>query len=190
MNRTAFLIFILAVIFLGLFSVYIFRNGHYPVALAHGEWISARRFNREHAVYGKVFEEYARANRLVISTSDAFRREVGRNGFDRLIEATLIKRAIQDLPGRAAEETIRKLVCDGRASPANAKLREIIGGVSEKEFEKVLLQPRAEREFLKNYLEDQGEDFEVWLLEAKRRARVAIFKDPYEWDGERVVLVP
>jgi hypothetical protein len=188
MKKSTFLLFILSIIFVALLSFYIFRNGHYPVALVHGEWISARQFNREHTVYGQVFEEYARTNRLVVSTSDAFIREVGRNGFNRLIEATLIQRSIQGLPGRAAEKEIKRQVRADQKNPNNAQLRETIGNIDEKEFVKVLLQPRAEREFLKNYLAEQGKDFDEWLLEARRRARVAIFKDPYEWDGEKVIL--
>jgi uncharacterized membrane protein affecting hemolysin expression len=188
MKKDTTIIISLAIVFITLFFIYIFRGGHNPIALVHGNWISNRQFSREYQVYAKLYQEFGKANKIILTNDKAFQLQVGRDGLDRLVESVLIKKAIDDLSSREIDNELKELIKTQMESDNVKLFQSLIGNISEKDFNRAILSPMAERELLKNYFESQSQSFDNWLSSTKKSARVVIFSDEYDWDGEKIVI--
>jgi len=191
MKRGTLLNIVLLIVFIVLLFTYIARSGRYPIALVHGDWITSRSFRHDYNIYNYYYQKATQINRLTIADNNSFQKQIGREGFNRIIENTLIDRALKDLNDPATNQAVKDKINKDLNNADVVKLENILQGVSKKDFIRIILEPEAKKEALSAYLlhQEQGsEPIDNWLSKTKRAARIIIFSDTYDWDGEKVIL--
>lgn len=180
---------LLGILFLFLLVAYIARGGYYPVALAHGDWISAREYWVDYDASLTYFKESGTIGRLSQSFDSEFRKEVARASLERLIEQALVKRGLNEILGQktadrlVAAEIAAENLDDETLAEASSKLY----GISGTQFVDLVAIPQARQDVLIAELAKSGKDFESWEKEIKTSARVSVFFSLFKWDGDSVV---
>ena len=159
------------------------KTGMYPVAIVNGKIILARELK---GISAAAYNFYARASETYggrkLEEADTYKlsAEIGRAALDKLVEHELISGELRRrLPKTYAASVERKLELSKRLNLQAAASG--IYGLKMDDFVGSVLEPQAAQEVLSDDLKSHGGDFNVWLQEAKKQAKVIIFSASYKW---------
>lgn len=151
--------------------------GYWPAIVVDGVWILFRdvKINMVLALsyYSNVADAYdtVRGNGETVIDNDALRAGV----HSELIERTLIHEKLHEEIG---DEVLRGMVEDRIGDVRGDILTEDIEslyGVGQKIIEAHVFVPQAERDIMRGRMFLRGENFEEWLSQTRKTARVTVF---------------
>lgn len=177
---------------IGLSGYRIAKDGFYPVIFVNFNAISESviekntnlaysYFHNLSALYGSdsskldLPESYLELRRAVLDSAVS----------DELILLELRKlvslEEIEIVANRKIDATLKenKIVVEGVQN---------LYGLTLENFRNDVLMPQAYREILEGRMRLNGQDFDSWLAEARKKSKVIVLLPDFEWNGEKVVL--
>ena len=188
MNKKRIVILISSVIVIVIVIIIVAQS--YPIAFVNWQLISFQTFKKDSATaiyyYQKTLETYNKNDLAVIHSSEV-KREIERAVLDKLIENILIhqelrKRLKNNELERMAENKIEEII---KGKDIEKKVK-ILYGLSLDEFKERILKPQARQEILASRLLLENKNFDEWLKDVKKQAKVDILLPGFEWNGEGV----
>lgn len=172
----------------GIFAIgiAIIGAGYYPVVIEGNHFITEATFARQY--WAASFYYNALRETVLADIKDAQVLQPGdikKAVLEQLIENSLVAREARRELGGDLGELIRKKIAtygdDAKIKDAAKKLYDL----NYADFKNEILIPQAERDVLAAQFFLHGKDFEDWLKEAKKSARVRVFLNGLRWeDGE------
>ena len=180
----------LVILFVGLGAYYLVHFGYYPVAAVNRSLITANRFETEYAVAYHYYERALSNSVDADPRSRDFKKELRRAVMENLIEQTLIREDLvvrigKDLPTIVDGKIFNAQKRDLKTAEETAK---VLYGLTLAEFESLVLVPQAQKEILQGRLFLEKQDYETWLREAKKNAKVFIVTPEFYWQDLSVKL--
>ena len=188
MNKKRIVILISSVIVIVIVIIIVAQS--YPIAFVNWQLISFQTFKKDSATaiyyYQKTLETYNKNDLAVIHSSEV-KQEIERAVLDKLIENILIhqelrKRLKNNELERMAENKIEEII---KGKDIEKKVK-ILYGLSLDEFKERILKPQARQEILASRLLLENKNFDEWLKDVKKQAKVDILLPGFEWNGEGV----
>lgn len=183
------LVVIISIVAFGLLAL--IAVGIYPVAIIGTTPIFARTWQKaENAAKSFEFAQARARGAKAVDFSLAENRELllemKRGTLTFLIEDAIIIQkgegvidGLGTLSRELALEALRSI--DDLGSAARA-----VYGLSTDELRDLVLLPQARKDVLKEALSERNQDFDTWLRDAKKRARVRLMFVPFKWNGEEI----
>lgn len=183
MSLQKFFTTFLVILFVGLGAYYLIHFGYYPVAVANGSIITANKFETEYAVAYHYYSNALADSKETDPRSLGFKKELRRAVMENLIEQALIaqdlaQRVGKDLPGIVANKILSVQKTDQQTIEKTAKA---LYGLNLADFKSLVLAPQAQKEILQGRLFLEKQDYEKWLQEAKKNAKVFIITPEFYW---------
>jgi len=187
-NKKRIVILISSVIVIVIVIIIVAQS--YPIAFVNWQLISFQTFKKDSATaiyyYQKTLETYNKNDLAVIHSSEV-KQEIERAVLDKLIENILIhqelrKRLKNNELERMAENKIEEII---KGKDIEKKVK-ILYGLSLDEFKERILKPQARQEILASRLLLENKNFDEWLKDVKKQAKVDILLPGFEWNGEGV----
>lgn len=180
----------LAILFVGLGAYYVVHFGYYPVAVVDRSLVTANRFETEYAV---AYHYYLRALANSEDTDPRgrdFKIELRRAVLEDLIDQVLISRDLivrvgKELPEIVENKIVAAQKADLKTIEETAKL---LYGLSLADFKALVLEPQAKKEILQGRLFLEKKEYDSWLREAKKNAKVFIITPEFYWQDSSVKL--
>lgn len=181
-------------ILVGIICVIIFLiiTQSYPPALVNWQPISVASFSEDFKTaiyyYQKAVEVYNKSDTAVMNSAE-IKEEIKRAILDKSIENILI---LKELKKHLSEDELEQMVKDKISGILEgkdiAKQVKTLYDLSLDEFRERILEPEAKMEILEARLLLENKNFNDWLREAKKQAKVVILLPGFEWNGEKVVI--
>ncbi len=186
----AFVIFF-ALLACGVITYVVAHNNLYPIAIVNLRFITAHTMEKDFRAANRYFYNvlltYGQKTDPNVLEQETSQKEIRRAALEKLIIDILIYKEAQHRIGNTlntlTDEMIRKNIDLATISQAAEKLY----GLTIEEFKSEILDSEARREILQNTMSTQKEDYNAWLKNAKRQAKVIILLPGFKWDGEKVV---
>lgn len=166
--------------------------GWYPVAVVDGAPILHRTWQKSRSAvtgFTNAQRHSVGMQPLDFSSSEnsSILREIERDTLTFLIEDLIIQKEGRELH-RAFEALSRERAAEAlkRGGEDLSRAAEFVYGLSLQEFRELILYPQARIETAHEFLQESGLDFEAWLANAKKSAKVRLMFVPYSWDGEAI----
>ncbi|MDO8466529.1 MAG: SurA N-terminal domain-containing protein [bacterium] len=180
----------LLILFVGLGAYYMVHFGYYPVAIVNSSLVTANRFETEYAVAYHYYLRALGSNKDSDPRSRGFKRELRRAVLEDLVDQSLIKndlvfRVGKDLPEIVENKIMTAQKIDLKTIEETAKM---LYGLSLADFKSLVLVPQAQKEILQGRLFLEKKDYEKWLQEAKKNAKVFIVTPEFYWQDMGVKL--
>lgn len=180
----------LLILFVGLGGYYLVHYGYYPIALVNSQIITANRFEIEYAV---AYNYYVRALSDAKDTDPKardFKRELRRAVLDNLIEQALVQQDLNVRVGKDLNQIVQgKILNSQKLDPKTLEeTARVVYGLDLSDFQSLVLVPQAEKEILQGRLFLEKKDYEQWLQEAKKTAKVFIVTPEFYWQDASVKL--
>ncbi len=164
----------------------------YPIALVNLHFITLNSFEKDYIAaanyYRNLLETYNK-DQTPILDSPEIQQEISRAVLERSVESILIH---QELKKQLKAGELQKMVDDRIQEVLKGKDLEkkvkTLYGLSMDGFKERILKPEAEREIITGRLFLQNKNFDDWLKDAKKQARVVILLSNLRWDGSGVVM--
>ncbi|MEK7640560.1 MAG: SurA N-terminal domain-containing protein [Patescibacteria group bacterium] len=180
----------LLILFVGLGAYYLVHYGYYPVALVNSQIITANHFEVEYAV---AYNYYVRA---LSSSGDTdprtreFKKELRRAVLDNLVEQALVQQDLNVRVGKELNQIVQgKILNSQKLDPKTLEeTARVVYGLDLSEFESLVLVPQAQKEILQGRLFLEKQDYEQWLRDAKKNAKVFIVTPEFYWQDLTVKL--
>jgi len=162
--------------------------GWYPVALVNGHAVTARAMDENsHAAnyyYQRLLDAAAAGGPAVASTTPvAFAADT----LDLLVENELVREGAEREVGNDIKAAVADKVGRYRNDPKLEEAVRALYGLSADDFQRLVLEPQAERDILSGKLFISGTKLSDWLTEERKAAHVSVFAAGFRWDGEHVV---
>ncbi len=176
----------LLILFVGLGAYYLVHYGYYPVAVVNSQIITANRFEIEYAV---AYNYYVRALSVSNDTDPRtreFKKELRRAVLDNLLEQALVRQDLSSRVGKDLNKIVQgKILNSQKIDPKTLEeTARVIYGLDLSEFESLVLVPQAQKEILQGRLFLEKKEYDQWLQEAKKNAKVFIITPEFYWqDG-------
>lgn len=166
-------------------------TGFYPIALVNRKPIWQRTWKDAEEVVKRSLNAQDRSSAkkpddFSSSLSMTVLLEIQRNTLLSLIEDELLKQEgdrIMDGFSAASREKVQRALSRAPGAHEGALL---LYGLAKSDFETLVLFPQARRETLYEYLTLRGKDFDEWMREEKKSARVRLMFVPFEWEEGEV----
>ncbi|MBI2640596.1 MAG: hypothetical protein HYW91_01760 [Candidatus Sungbacteria bacterium] len=175
-----------------LFGLFILASaGFYPVAIVGTTPIFAKTWQKaeDAAKNFEIAQARARGAEPVdfsLAENRELLLEVKLGTLTFLIEDAIIRQkgeeAVDGLGTLSRERVIEAL----RESSDPEGAARAVYGLSFNDFRGLVLMPQARRDVLKEALIEKNQDFDIWLLEAKKEASVRLMFVPFKWSGEEI----
>lgn len=190
MNRKKLTILISSAIFAVIVIIISFKL--YPIVFVGWQPIVYADFNKNYnsAVfyYEKALSTYDKNNADVIDFAE-IRNEIKRAGLEASIEDILISNELKEIfSSSELKSQIDKNVVIAVKGKDIKKQTEALYSMSVGEFTDYFLKPQARREILEARLRLENGNFEEWLKNAEKRAKVMIFLPGFEWKDGTVII--
>lgn len=175
-----------------LFVLSIVATGNYPIASVNGTWILYKTWHQaENSAKSFAMVQAVEHNLKPVNFSDTANAEVLKSvrgdTLTFLIEDRILmeegRKTLPDFDVESQASVAAALQAGGADITMAAKLAY---GLNLDDFETLVLLPQARRDIITKTLQDRGQDFDAWLSNIKKTARVKLFLIPFRWDGEFV----
>lgn len=183
------LVVIISIMAFGLLAL--IAVGIYPVAIVGTMPIFARTWQKaENAA--KSFElataraRGAKAVDFSLAENRELLLEMKRGTLTFLIEDAIIRQKgeeVTDGLGILSRELALEAL---RSSGDLGSAARAVYGLSVDDLRDLVLLPQARKDVLKEALIEKGQNFDTWLLDAKKRASVRLIFVPFKWNGEEI----
>lgn len=184
MNK--FYIFLIILIIFGGGLIFIFRAGWHPVALVNSQLIWDWALEKEHAsalvYYGNAVQTYEdidpakKQEQLELIQGD-LRRAV----LDKIIEKIIISNGARQLIGDNKDLLVKNKIEKYLENTKLTAAAKELFNLDPNDFRNIVLVPQAEKELVEEQLISEGRDFDNWLLQQKKQARVYLFTKEFSW---------
>ena len=175
----------------GITAYALIAKGVYPAVIVNSDLITAATVEKD---YGAAFRYYYSAlltydkNRVKALDDKAARQEIKRAVLDRLIEDSLIYKEARNRFGGTLDAVTANTVSKN-AGVANLKeAAEKLYGLTLEEFQDRILGTQARKELLEGRMFADKENFDGWLEDQKKNAKVFILTPGFAWDGKSVII--
>jgi hypothetical protein len=189
MSRQKLYITFVVLVGTGTTVLYLMSFGLYPVAMVQGHLISAGKFRNE---YRAALSYHDKAVQMYGGILDPNKKlspqDIELSTMDQIIEDAIIRDGADKEVGPDLNRLAGKKTAQYENDDELAKGAADIYGLSKKGFSEYVLVPQAVREILTDRLSGKGEDFNDWLVMAKKSAHVTIFSTRFKWNGEEVAM--
>ncbi len=180
----------LLILFVGLGAYYLVHYGYYPVAVVNSQIITANRFEIEYAV---AYNYYVRALSVSKDTDPRtreFKKELRRAVLDNLLEQALVRQDLSSRVGKELNQIVQgKILNSQKLDPKTLEeTARVIYGLDLSEFESLVLVPQAQKEILQGRLFLEKKEYDQWLQDAKKNAKVFIVTPEFYWQDLTVKL--
>jgi len=178
----------LAIIFGSLGFYYIVKAGFYPIVIVGNDWVFAGEFN---ATYAAAYYYYARSTdpKEVDVRSAEFRSDLRRAVLQEIIEKALVRSGLNSRIGDEAKALVsEKIGGQNLDSQKMKEAAELLYGMTDADFLRLVLVPRAEREVLEARLRLENKKFDAWLSESAKSAKVFIVTPEFYWENGNVKI--
>ena len=175
----AVIVFALGAIIVGL--------GYYPVITEGNHFISRASFDKNYATASFYYYNVLRKTYLAETKEEDVLKplDIEKTVLEQLVENSIIEREARLELGKDLQDLIQKKIA---TYGDDAKFRDVakkLYGLSYDDFKNELLVPQAKKDALAAQFFLQGKNFEDWLSEAKKSAKVRVFLNGLRWqDGE------
>ena len=188
MSLQRFFTVFLVILFVGLGSYYLVHFGYYPLAVVDRSLITANRFETEYAV---AYYYYLRALANSEDTdprSREFKKELRRAVLEDLVDQALINRDLTTRVGKELPEIVENKIISAQRADLKTieETAKMLYGLSLADFKSLVLVPQAQKEILQGRLFLEKQDYEAWLREAKKNAKVFIVTPEFYWEDSSV----
>ncbi len=180
----------LLILFVGLGAYYLVHYGYYPVALVNSQMITANRFEVEYAVAYNYYVRALSASKDTDPRTREFKKELRRAVLDNLVEQALVRQDLNQRIGRELDQIVQgKILNSQKLDPQTIEeTARVVYGLDLSEFESLVLVPQARKEILQGRLFLEKKNYEEWLREAKKNAKVFIVTPEFYWEESTVKL--
>ena len=187
MRRQHFVLSFLVLIFAGLLTYYSARFGYYPTLIVNGQWIFASRVAQEARASYTYYIRLAETQKMTLNPA-AVANELQRATLERFVEKTLVSEELKSrLGGRVAAAVNRKIDAAVVRPAELSSAAKTLYGLDSETFRRLMLEPQAEIDVLREELAANGLNYDEWLAQQKAAASVQILFTPYRWNGEKMV---
>lgn len=190
MSKRKILILILLIFVAGI--GFLILNQSYPVALVNWQPVSAKSFNNDFGTaifyYRKAAETYNK-NDVTAIESPQVKAEIERAVLDKSVENILILNELEKrLKNSELDQMVQNKINEVFNGQDIAKQVATIYNLSLDAFKEQVLTPEARTEILQARLALENKNFDDWLINVKKQAKVIILLPGFGWNGEGVIV--
>lgn len=179
----------LAIIFAGLAAYYLIHFGYYPVAMVNSDLISAKTLNEEFAAALRYYSAALKGKDRINIESREFRREIRRATLSDLIDKSLIYKEAKNRVGNDLDNLVNNKIDQQLVNRKNVEdAAKLLYGLNLADFRELVLIPQARKEILEGRLFLEKKDFDSWLSEAEKNAKVFIITPEFYWNSGTLKL--
>jgi len=176
---------------LGLGAAYLIRLGFYPIAIVDGQMISAKIFEEAAGSARHYFNQVANTY-LKKEDRDripAIREEIRRATLDKLIENTLVYKALTDSADIDVNAVVENRLNGLKTQkPDFEKAVSTLYGLTVSRFTELVLVPQAQQEILEERVKDEAADFSDWIKAVRKKSKVYVLARGLYWNGTEVLM--
>ena len=173
----------LLMILVPLTGVYVIRLGWYPVALVGSSVISARQLNETLESVRHYYQQAKVPPQYIPASETALRKDV----LDKLIENAIVYRVLRARIGDNFGDLVEGRIDAARLrDPDFAQSVATLYGTTVERFKELVLIPQAQAEILRADVSHEQQNYEGFIRQLRRDARVVVLMNGFRWDGERV----
>lgn len=188
MNYKTSIIIFFIIVGLGLGALTLIRSGLYPVTIVNFHIISAKTLEKD---YNAAFRYFYNALSTYGSGPDVLKqessqKEIRRAALNKLITDYLVYDEVKKRLGSDLDGITEKIISQNVNSAKLEQAVKEIYGLSIDDFKNQVLVAQAHREILEGRMFTNKENFDDWLKNASKEARVIILVPGFYWDGEKV----
>lgn len=179
----------LGILFIGLGAYYLVHFGYYPVAVVNKSIITSNKLDTEYIVAYGYYSRALAKNKETDTSALQFKRDLRRAVFADLVEKSLIDQELSQRVGKDIDDIVTSKIenAQGQNNKTLEETAKLVYGLSLADFKELVLIPKAQKEILEGRLFLEKQDFDKWLLGAKKTAKVFIITPEFYWkDGEVV----
>ncbi len=165
-------------------------NGFFPAAYADGEFISIRAQEAQLAAATSYYDVIIKQAPPQGNTPKSVKEilpEIRRGVTEKLIENSIIRRQflkkINDSQ-KLVDAKVNDPALDKEEAKKNIKA---LYGMEVPAFKQMVLVPQARKELLAAKVAEEKLNFDEWLKEQKKKAKVIVFLKGLKWNGTEVV---
>jgi hypothetical protein len=188
MTRYKLYFIFVAIMAVGLFTLFFVSRGYYPIALVGNTFVSARTLSEEYQSASLYYQNMVKTyGDLFAGQKAPTPKEIEASTMEQLIENILIHEgAVRTIGAELhglVDAKIGKYANDAGLRAAGA----VLYGLDGDGFVSSILTPQAERDVLASRFLLEGKNIDEWLAAEKKSARVIFFSPQFAWDGEGVI---
>ena len=188
MKKKHFFAIFLVIIGFGIGLYFVFNQGYFPVAIVEGKFITQRTLDKGYAASVQYYKTTA-GDSIDLQGLDNLAKDIKGAVLDSLIENILITNRLTGLLGRNADEAVETKIQNLTMNVAEInEATKILYGLDFDEFTALILRPQGAREVLEDFLANQQEDIDQWLIDRRGEASVIILDRSFTWQDGRVVV--
>ncbi len=174
----------------GMFIYFLTISGNYPIAYVNGDFISQKSYN-EYLV--SAVHYYSEASKVAnngepIQDFSPYIPEIRRSILDKIISDSIIESRLEDVLGSDLDGMVSKKIEPAIQSDKFPQYASSLYGISFERVRKIVLEPQARQEILQGRLSLENLNFDNWISEAKKNAKIHIFINDLKWDGSAVAF--
>lgn len=161
---------------LGWGSYYSAHQNYYPIALVNWRPIMAQQLDQ---AFSSSLGYYGKLKKQGVSDA-AFAKEIKRAALDKLIENTIVMHAVASVD---VDNQLAAILAQNKDLEKNSV---VAYGIAWAQFKDFVLRPQIAAELLQKKFKTTKNDYDQWLVEQKKSARVFLLTSGFHWTGERV----
>jgi|AP45_3_1055517.scaffolds.fasta_scaffold25289_2 hypothetical protein len=182
-------IILIVLVFAGFGMLNLVRIGWYPIALVNSQLVWGSTVEKEYAsalkYYSQMLSTY-KGKEVSDQQIKKIKKEVKQATLDKIIEKMIIANNANELIGdeksKLIEAKVKKYLQDPKLKAAASALFNL----SFDDFKTIILIPQAERELLEEQFSSENRDFNNWLKNQKKKAKVYLFTKEYTWTDQGI----
>jgi hypothetical protein len=182
-------IILIVLVFAGFGMLNLVRIGWYPIALVNSQLVWGSTVEKEYAsalkYYSQMLNTY-KGKEVSNQQIKKIKKEVKQATLDKIIEKMIIANNANELIGdeksKLIEAKVKKYLQDPKLKAAASALFNL----SFDDFKTIILIPQAERELLEEQFSSENRDFNNWLKNQKKKAKVYLFTKEYTWTDQGI----
>ena len=177
-------IILIGLVFLGFGALNLIRIGWYPIALVNSQLVWGSTVEKEYAsaikYYSQMLHTY-KGEDVSKKQIKKIKQEIRQATLDKIIEKIIISNNSSELIGEKKPKLIAAKVKKYLQDPKLKAAASALFNLSFNDFKTVILIPQAERELLEEQFSSENRDFNNWLKNQKKKAKVYLFTKEYTW---------
>ena len=182
-------IILIGLVFLGFGALNLIRIGWYPIALVNSQLVWGSTVEKEYAsaikYYSQMLHTY-KGEDVGKKQIKKIKQEIRQATLDKIIEKIIISNNSSELIGDKKPKLIAAKVKKYLQDPKLKAAASALFNLSFNDFKTVILIPQAERELLEEQFSSENRDFNNWLKNQKKKAKVYLFTKEYTWTEQGI----
>jgi hypothetical protein len=177
-------IILIAIVFLGFGALNMIRSGWYPIALVNSQLVWGSEVEKEYnsalKYYSQILHTY-KGEEVSKKQIKKIKKDIKQATLDKVIEKIIIADNINELMGDKKQELVAAKVKKYLQDPKLKAAASALFNLDFNDFKDVILIPQAERELIEERFSSENRDFNSWLKNQKKEAKVHIFTKEFSW---------